>query len=276
MERTQWHPATVQAFGNELEDNRKDLAIEAEVQLTTEPLRIDILIIKKKRDVVLKQNIAQIFRQYNIIEVKSPDDSATIATYDGTHSHARRYASLNNVRINDLSVTILATRYPRNLMAFLKEQFKVRREQPGIYIVVGEVYPTQILVTSELSEKDNFWLASLRKGLTVEQLAKVITVAADKPEADAYLYAIINANAEKMEELMRRKEGVILTEKLDAHFRERYAVFIAQGVAQGVAQGKAERDIEIARNLKKIGLDVSQIQQATGLSSAEIKRLGND
>ena len=34
MERTQWHPATVQAFGNELEDCRKDLAIEAEVQLT--------------------------------------------------------------------------------------------------------------------------------------------------------------------------------------------------------------------------------------------------
>ena len=31
MERTLWHSAAVQAFGNELEDNRKDLAIEAEV-----------------------------------------------------------------------------------------------------------------------------------------------------------------------------------------------------------------------------------------------------
>ena len=70
----------------------------------------------------------------------------------------------------------------------------------------------------------------------MEQLAKVITVAADKPEADVYLYAIINANAEKMEELMRRKEGVILTEKLDAHFRERYAVFIAEGKAEGKAE----------------------------------------
>ena len=61
MERTLWHPAAVQAFGNELEDHRDDLAIEAEVQLTTEPLRIDILIIKKKRDVVIKKNIAKIF-----------------------------------------------------------------------------------------------------------------------------------------------------------------------------------------------------------------------
>ena len=115
MERTQWHPATVQALGNELEDCRRDLVIEAEVQLTTEPLRIDVLIIKKKRNVDIKKNIAQIFRQYNIIEVKSPDDSATIAAYDKTHGYARHYAYLNNVRINNLSVTILATRYPRNL-----------------------------------------------------------------------------------------------------------------------------------------------------------------
>jgi len=285
MERTQWHPATVQAFGNELEDNRKDLAIEAEVQLTTEPLRIDILIIKKKRNVVLKKNIAQIFRRYNIIEVKSPDDSATIASYDKTHSYARLYASRNDVRINDLSVTVLATRYPRDLLAFLRknEKFKVWQEQPGIYVVEGEVYPTQILVTSKLSEKDNFWLASLRKGLTEEQLEKVITVAADKPEADAYLYAVINANIETMEDLnMRRKEGVVFSEKLDAFFRERYAVFIAQGEAEGEAKGKAEGKaegkvegkVEVARNLKNMGLSVSQIQQATGLSSAAIKRLG--
>ena len=39
-------------------------------------------------------------------------------------------------------------------------------------------------------------------------------------------------------------------------------------------KGKAVRDIEIARNLKKMGLDVSQINQATGLSSIEIERLG--
>ena len=159
-------------------------------------------------------------------------------------------------------------------MVFLKEQFKVRREQPGIYIVVGEVYPTQIIVTSELSEKDNFWLASLRKGLTEEQLAKVITEAADKPGADAYLYAVINANIKTMEDLnMRRKEGVVFSEKLDAFFRERYASDIAKSEAKWKTEGKAERDIEIAQNLKKMGLGVSQIQQATGLSSGEIECL---
>ena len=271
MERTLWHPAAVQAFGNEFEDNREDLAIEAEYQLTTEPLRIDVLIIKKTRDVEIKKNIGQIFRLCNIIEFKSPDDSATVAVYNKTHGYARVYAALNNIDIDDLSVTISSTRHPKALLAFLKKKnFKVWREQPGIYIVNGEVYPTQILVTSELSEKDNFWLANLRKGLTAEQLEKVLTEAADKPGTEAYIYAIANANAEKLEELyMRRKEGVIFTEKLDAFFRERYASDIAKNEAKLKAEGK----VEVAQNLKKMGLDLNQIKQATGLSSAEIKRL---
>jgi hypothetical protein len=33
MDRTPWHPAAVQAFGNELDDWKKDLTIEAEHQL---------------------------------------------------------------------------------------------------------------------------------------------------------------------------------------------------------------------------------------------------
>jgi len=272
MERTLWHPAAVQAFGNEFEDNREDLAIEAEYQLTTEPLRIDVLIIKKTRDVEIKKNIGQIFRLCNIIEFKSPDDSATVAVYNKTHGYARVYAALNNIDIDDLSVTISSTRHPKALLAFLKKKnFKVWREQPGIYIVKGEVYQTQIIVTSELSEKNNFWLANLRKGLTAEQLAKVLTEAADKPGTEAYIYAIINANIGTMEDLnMRRKEGVVFSEKLDAFFRERYA----SDIAKNEAKLRAEEKTEIARNMRNEGCKPEFISRMTGLSSAEIKRLG--
>ena len=241
MNRIPWHPAAVQAFENELEDCRKDLTIEAEHQLTTEPLRIDVLIIKKKRDVVIKKNIAQIFRQFNIVEYKSPDDSVSVENYHKTHAYARLYAALQKVDINEISVTVTATRHPKKLLTFLRNQFTVQRVQQGIYVVEGEVYPTQILVTAELSEKDNFWLAHLRKDLTAEQLVQVITMAADKPEADAYIHAITNANAETLKDLfMRKKEGVVFTEKLDAFFRERYALDVAQVEARGRAEGEAE------------------------------------
>ena len=77
---------------------------------------------------------------------------------------------------------------------------------------------------------------------------------------------------------MRRKEGVILTEKLDAHFREKYgATFIAEGIAEGEARSEAKwkaEKIETAKNMKKKGYPVSDIIELTGLSSSEIKRLG--
>ena len=40
---------------------------------------------------------------------------------------------------------------------------------------------------------------------------------------------------------MRRKKGVILTEKLDAFFRERYALDVTEGEARGEANGEIKK-----------------------------------
>jgi hypothetical protein len=197
--------------------------------LTTEPLRIDVLIIKKKRSVVIKKNIGQIFRQFNIVEYKSPGDRVTIEDYHKTHCYSRLYAALNKVDIDGMSVTVVATRHPRKLLGFLQSRYTVKNVQPGIYYVEGDTSPTQILVSEELPEEDNFWLTHLRDDLTEEQMLRVFTAAEGREKSDAYVYAVGEANAETMEELyMRKKKGVILTEKLDAYFTERYAPLVAE------------------------------------------------
>ena len=53
MTRISWHPAFIQAFQLELEDYLEVLTFESEHQLTTEPLKIDVLIIKKEKNVVI-------------------------------------------------------------------------------------------------------------------------------------------------------------------------------------------------------------------------------
>jgi len=246
MSRISWHPAFVQAIEHELEDHRNDLSFESEHQLTTEPLKIDVLIIKKKKNVVIKKNIAQIFQTCNVVEYKSPKDRATIEAYHKTQCYARFYASLNKVDINEMSVTVVSTGHPRKLLTFLRNQYSVKSMQQGIYLVEGDTCPTQVLVSEELSEQDNFWLTGLRSDLTTEQLARVFTAAVGKSKIDAYVYAIGEANAEMLEELhMRRKKGVILTEKLDAYFYEKYgATYIAIGEAQGEARGETKGKIE--------------------------------
>jgi len=89
MARTSWHPAFAQAIEHELEDSKDALTFETEHQLTTEPLRIDVLIIKKKRNVVIKKNIAQIFRANNVIEYKSPSDRVTIEDYHKVQCYSK-------------------------------------------------------------------------------------------------------------------------------------------------------------------------------------------
>jgi len=46
-----------------------------------------------------------------------------------------------------------------------------------------------------------------------------------------------------------------------------------EGREEGREKGRVERDIEIAREMKKEGLPVSQIARFTGLSIEEIERL---
>ncbi|GHT24043.1 hypothetical protein FACS189419_08720 [Planctomycetales bacterium] len=48
---------------------------------------------------------------------------------------------------------------------------------------------------------------------------------------------------------------------------------LAEGKAEGLAEGKAERSAEVARNMKKKGLDSAMISEITGLSVADIEKL---
>jgi hypothetical protein len=261
MGRTSWHPAFAQAIENELDDSKNALTFETEYQLTTEPLRIDVLIIKKKPNVVIKKNIAQIFRECNVIEYKRPDEYVTIEAYHKVQCYSRLYASLNKVDINAMTVTLAVTQLPRKLLAFLKKQYTVKIVQPGIYYVEGDTSPTQILVADELPEDENVWLTSLRKDLTPEQIERILKATEGREKTDAFIHTIVETNEETIGELnKRKKEGVIISEKLDGYFRERYAPL--------VAEGRAEEKTETGRNMvlavlrarfKKVPKDTEQM-----------------
>jgi len=71
-----WHPAFVEALQMELEEYQDALEYYPEYQLTSEPLRIDCVIIKKTKDVELKKNIAVIFKTWNLLEYTTTNRTA--------------------------------------------------------------------------------------------------------------------------------------------------------------------------------------------------------
>ncbi|MDR0871387.1 MAG: hypothetical protein LBN39_11405 [Planctomycetaceae bacterium] len=52
----QWHPAFFEAIQLELEEYRDVLIFNIEYDLTAAPLKIDVVIIKKRKNVVIKKN----------------------------------------------------------------------------------------------------------------------------------------------------------------------------------------------------------------------------
>ena len=80
MEKTklQWHPAFGAALRITLQDEMRYLEMHEEYLLSKKPLQMDILIIKKLKDIPIRKDIGRIFRKHNIIEYKSPSDSLSI------------------------------------------------------------------------------------------------------------------------------------------------------------------------------------------------------
>ena len=77
-DKLQWHPAFCAAAGLEFHEDIERLELKPEYNLSKEPIRIDLLIIKEESDRRIKNEIGHIMKKYNVIEYKSPEDALTI------------------------------------------------------------------------------------------------------------------------------------------------------------------------------------------------------
>lgn len=87
----QWNPGFVAAM--ELDLMGYGLYFESEHNLSKKPLQIDLLIIEKDKPAEITNEIGRIFKKYNIMEYKSPDDSLNIDTLYKVQAYAALYKS---------------------------------------------------------------------------------------------------------------------------------------------------------------------------------------
>lgn len=175
-----WHPGFYGAIELELKQNKSDLIFESEHQLSKEPLRMDMLIIKKQGDVVIQNEIGQLFRRYNVLEFKSPDDGLSIDDLFKTIGYACIYKGLGEtvdaIPEDELTVSIFREAFPRELFEKLKQSGRrVEERFPGIYYVTGNLlFDTQIVVTKDLSKKAHRYLKLLSKNVKEQDVRELI------------------------------------------------------------------------------------------------------
>ena len=87
----QWHPAFYADLQIEFREETEKLKFEREYLLSSKPMAIDVLIIKKKNAEPIHKNIGKIFRKYNIIEYKSPSDSLSVDDFYKVYGYTNFY-----------------------------------------------------------------------------------------------------------------------------------------------------------------------------------------
>ena len=249
--------------------------MEINKPLNTQPLKIDVVIIKKSRDIAIEKNIASIFRKENILEYKSPDDYVSVDDFYKVYGYACLYSCLNKVDIKDLTLTFVESHYPRKILKHLQEVrcYTVEEKWSEIYIVSGDILPIQIIDNRKLSEEENIWLKDLDNKLNVPGLQHITTeiyrLGKDKAaQIEAYLDVITRANRESLREVMKMRDSSVALEKI---FEE--AGWIAKWEARGEEKGRQEGIYEIARNALGKGLPIDVIHDITGLDIETLEQL---
>ena len=218
--KVQWHPAFCSAMRLELRDNREELKFYNEYNLNSKPLEIDLLVIVMRREAVIRNVIGKFFRKHNIMEYKSEDDELNVDTYYKGQGYCCLYKAMaetaGGISEEEITLTLVRKRKPRKLMRYFEEKgHYLTNPAPGIYYVnKGGIFPTQIVVTGELEEREHVWLSSLRRGLKEEgaqQLIFSITKLKERNEREAgqsVLQAALRANPEVFGEV-KEEHGMV-------------------------------------------------------------------
>ena len=285
--RLQWHPGFSAALRVELEEELDELCIEDEHMLSKKPMQIDVLIVKKKGKQPIRKNIGQIFRKHNIIEYKSPEDYLSVNDFYKVYGYTCFYQSetkrVKEIQPEEITITFICNHYPQKLLEHLR-QFKgieVKKQEAGIYYLLGDSFPIQLVIVKELSKEENYWLQNLRCNLKTGEEIQEVVRRYEQVKHKAYYSEVMNlivrANQKQMEEEKNMCEALneLFAEELkEADLRGRKEGR-KEGRREGIIQGE-NSGIKLAKKVFKLtakGCPVENIAQECGISVEKVKEI---
>ena len=248
-EMSQWHPAFFAGIKIEFCEEENKMHFENEHQLGTKPMQIDVLIIKKNNNEPLEKNIGRIFRKHNIVEYKSPVDYLSIDDFYKVYGYACFYKAdvtlVDSIKVNEITLSFVCKGYPRKLIEHLTEVrgFFVEQFEPGIYYIIGDIFPIQLIITSRLSKEHNFWLKNLTDDLTDTEAVRELAREYQDKQRNILYRSVMNVIIKANEKFFKEECGVC--EAIIDLFRDEYDEGIAKAKADGIQQGIREKILSL-------------------------------
>lgn len=250
----QWHPPYIAAMNLELGEDRDKLIFIPEYTLNTGALKID-LFMENKQNGSVRNEIGKIFRRYNIVEFKSPNDMLGIDAFIKTQGYACLFKAYgeqaDSRKMDEITVSLVRQAKPDKLFRYFKEHgIKVESPSKGIYYIREMVlFPTQIIVTKELDGERHRWLCALSGQLAEQDLRGLLTSISclkgkmEKEYADSILEVALKANKELAEKLRRdHSMSKTLMEIMEPVLSEVKQECMREGLEEGRKEGRKEEE----------------------------------
>ena len=200
--------------------------------------------------------------QSSFIEFKSEQDSLTIDDFCKAMGYCCLYKAygetVDAIHLDDVTLTLARHRKPMGLFASLQEYgMTMEQTAPGIYGIGGTMFPTQVVVTSELDPSRHIWLSSLSSNLGLDQLRNLVAASRaledkhDRELADSLLDVVARANTDMLERLKEEDEMgkslyEIMKPEIDEAVRQGREQAMKEGLREGLAAG-LEQGLERGR-----------------------------
>jgi hypothetical protein len=130
----------------------------------------------------IKRGWGKILREHNIVEYKSQADTTpSIAVFNKVvHGYVGLYASQENIKLTDMSATIVSFKKPIALFEVLEKElnYRVLQKSKGVYYIkyrgcaAEKSLAIQVIVSPELPNSE-FVLKALRRGIDATTAQKV-------------------------------------------------------------------------------------------------------
>ncbi|MDR1572726.1 MAG: hypothetical protein LBS24_00250 [Clostridiales Family XIII bacterium] len=255
-ERLNWHPGFVEGLMGELDKNNDELDFLSELQLSKEPLRIDVVVVKKRPGLVIENEIGRIFRGHNIFEYKSPTDYISVVDFQKACAYVWLYAAETGADINDITLSFVSASHPEALFEYCVKSLgcAVSERCPGIYDIKGFFVPTQAIECRKLDGDGNPWLRNLRNDMSAADLEKLLVLLAKSGGLEkrrAYLNTVLVANAE----ILREVRDMYVTQE----FRD---VILEIGIIDDLLN---EREMRGEQTGEKRGIQIGETKGAAGV-----------
>ena len=268
MDRKHWHPAFCGAAELELRANRSDLIFESEHELSKKPLRIDLLIIKKNKNAVIKNEIGRLFRGYNLCEFKGLSSGLSIDDFFKVIGYAGIYKSLgkhvDEIPAEEITLTFIRNTYPRALFKRLRDLgIGITEEYPGVFYLTGNmIFKTQIIVTSALDEEKHSSLRILTDNAMESDVRRFLTELditadpGDRYNADAVLHVSVSANPILYTRIQEDEE---MCEPLKEIMKDEFDRVASEARAEGRTEGIINCILGLLEDLGNVTDHVRQI-----------------